>query len=214
MRWILRLTDSTVSHDPGYPGSLESNDIKSTGVDKEGTFWLPQVRALIHSIRSTGKVRLHIRFMSLLSHLFLRGSLRSLLIYHVSGNPLAVSIAGQTSYGVFISRGEFDWRCFDGHRRNAEDQNGFYGLATNGAGAIAIADENVCVRSNLSSPAPFVASHKIHSGLQAFLRCPSKHRQSNSPREMKTPSRCLSCDRTPPKDPGNMIDPEDSEAIS
>ena len=41
MRWILRLEGfRRFSHDPGDPASLESNDIKSTGEDKEGAFWV------------------------------------------------------------------------------------------------------------------------------------------------------------------------------
>jgi signal transduction histidine kinase/ligand-binding sensor domain-containing protein len=47
-------------HDPKDPSSLSSNDIRSTGEDKQGRFWVTSSEALDLFNRSAGKVLLHI----------------------------------------------------------------------------------------------------------------------------------------------------------
>jgi ligand-binding sensor domain-containing protein/signal transduction histidine kinase len=48
------------SHDPNDPSSLSSNDVKSSGEDKEGKFWVANSESLDEFDRMAGKVRLHI----------------------------------------------------------------------------------------------------------------------------------------------------------
>ena len=48
------------SHDPNDPSSLSSNDVKSSGEDKGGRFWVANTEGLDEFDRRTGKVTLHI----------------------------------------------------------------------------------------------------------------------------------------------------------
>jgi ligand-binding sensor domain-containing protein len=47
-------------HDPDNTFSLSSNEIKSTGEDKKGTFWVATGEGLDAFDRDTGKVTLHV----------------------------------------------------------------------------------------------------------------------------------------------------------
>ena len=79
------------SHDPSDSASLESNDIKSTGEDKEGTFWVATSEGFDSFDRRRGKVTLHIPIHEAsFPFSFYEDRYGVFWIYHVSGNPLAV----------------------------------------------------------------------------------------------------------------------------
>jgi PAS domain S-box-containing protein len=126
------------SHDPSDPTSLESNEIKSTGENKEGTFWVATSEGLDSFDRSTGKVTFHIPTYEA-SHpfSFYEDRFGVFWIYHVSGSPLAVfdrktktltriSFQDETSHDLAVS----------GVTGMLEDQSGSLWLATNGAGLL------------------------------------------------------------------------------
>jgi len=145
------------SHDPGYPGSLESNDIKSTGVDKEGTFWVATSEGLDSFDRSTGKVRLHIPVHEpSFPFSFYEDRFGVFWIYHVSGNPLAVfdrrtNILTEFSFREENSTGD----ALTGIAGMLEDQNGILWLATNGAGLLKFDRDHkrfVRYRNSLNDP--------------------------------------------------------------
>jgi PAS domain S-box-containing protein len=56
------LTGKTIHfyHDPGDPSSLGDNDIKSTGEDRAGRFWVATSQTLDEFDRNTGKVKRHV----------------------------------------------------------------------------------------------------------------------------------------------------------
>jgi signal transduction histidine kinase/ligand-binding sensor domain-containing protein len=145
------------SHDPGYPASLESNDIKSTGLDKEGTFWVATSEGLDSFDRSTGKVRLHIPVHEpSFPFSFYEDRFGVFWIYHVSGNPLAVFDRRTNTLTEFSFRDENSTAdALTGVAGILEDQNGILWLATNGAGLLKFDREHqrfVRYRNSLNDP--------------------------------------------------------------
>jgi ligand-binding sensor domain-containing protein len=126
------------SHDPGDPASLESNDIKSTGEDKEGTFWVATSEGLDSFDRGTGKVGLHIPVHEAsFPFSFYEDRFGVFWIYHVSGNPLAVFDRKTNTLTEFSFREENLPRdALTGIAGMLEDQSGTLWLATNGAGLL------------------------------------------------------------------------------
>jgi ligand-binding sensor domain-containing protein len=47
-------------HDPNNPLSLSSDEIKSSGEDRKGTFWVATSQGLDAFDRDTGRVNLHV----------------------------------------------------------------------------------------------------------------------------------------------------------
>jgi len=68
MRWIRRRNIRRYFHDQDDPASLESNDVKSSGEDREADSGLPPARASIHSIEELAKLRCIYRCMKFRTH--------------------------------------------------------------------------------------------------------------------------------------------------
>jgi len=126
------------SHDPSDSASLESNDIKSTGEDKEGTFWVATSEGFDSFDRRRGKVTLHIPIHEAsFPFSFYEDRYGVFWIYHVSGNPLAVFDRKTNTLTQFSFREEHsDGNALTGVTGMLEDQAGMLWLATNGAGLL------------------------------------------------------------------------------
>lgn len=125
-------------HDPGDLSSLESNDIKSSGEDREGRFWVGTSEGLDLFDRSSGKVKLHIPIYEASHPLsFYEDRFGVFWIYHVSGNPLAVFDRKTNTLTQFSFEQEPSDRAkLTGITGMLEDHNGDLWLATNGAGLL------------------------------------------------------------------------------
>jgi ligand-binding sensor domain-containing protein len=77
-------------HRAGDPTSLSSNDIKSSGEDKSGTFWVGTSEGLDAFDRETGKVTLHVPLPEPVQISFYEDHLGVFWIAYASGNGLAV----------------------------------------------------------------------------------------------------------------------------
>jgi signal transduction histidine kinase/ligand-binding sensor domain-containing protein len=126
------------AHDPGDPTSLESNDIKSSGEDRQGRFWVATGEGLDLFDRSAGKVGLHIPISEVsYPFSFYEDRFGVFWIYHVSGNPLAVFDRKTNTLTHFSFREESTHRlALTGVTGMLEDQNGVLWLSTNGAGLL------------------------------------------------------------------------------
>lgn len=126
------------SHDPGDPASLESNDVKSSGEDREGRFWVGTSEGLDLFDRSSGKVTLHIPIYEASRPLsFYEDRFGVFWIYHVSGNPLAVFDRKTNTLTQFSFQQEHPQDAkLTGITGMLEDHNGDLWLATNGAGLL------------------------------------------------------------------------------
>ena len=153
-------------HDQGDPASLESNDIKSSGEDKEGRFWVATSEGLDSFDRSTGKVSLHIPIYEVsYPFSFYEDRFGALWIYHVSGNPLAVfdrktNTLTQFSFHEENSPGP----ALTGITGMLEDQNGALWLSTNGAGLLKFDREHrrfIRYRNSLADPES-LAQNSVH----------------------------------------------------
>ena len=153
-------------HDQGDPASLESNDIKSSGEDKEGRFWVATSEGLDSFDRSTGKVSLHIPIYEVsYPFSFYEDRFGVLWIYHVSGNPLAVfdrktNTLTQFSFHEENSPGP----ALTGITGMLEDQNGALWLSTNGAGLLKFDREHrrfIRYRNSLADPES-LAQNSVH----------------------------------------------------
>jgi PAS domain S-box-containing protein len=79
------------SHDRNDPSSLSSNEVKSSGEDREGGFWVATSEGLDKFDRKTGKVTLHIPLREPLSEFsFYEDSFKVFWIFHASGSGLEV----------------------------------------------------------------------------------------------------------------------------
>ena len=77
-------------HDPNDAPSLSSNDVKSSGVDRMGNFWVGTSEGLDKFDRKTGKVALHIPLPEPVQISFYEDRLGVFWIFYASGNGLAV----------------------------------------------------------------------------------------------------------------------------
>ena len=77
-------------HDSDDPASLSSDDVKSSGEDKAGTFWVGTSEGLDAFDRATGKVTLHVPLPEPVQISFYEDRLGVFWIYHASGSGLAV----------------------------------------------------------------------------------------------------------------------------
>ena len=153
-------------HDQGDPTSLESNEIKSSGEDKEGRFWVATSEGLDSFDRSTGKVTLHIHLDEVsYPFSFYEDRFGAFWIYHVSGNPLAVfdrktNTLTQFSFHEENSPGP----ALTGITGMLEDHNGTLWLATNGAGLLKFDREHrrfIRYRNNPADPES-LAQNSVH----------------------------------------------------
>jgi signal transduction histidine kinase/ligand-binding sensor domain-containing protein len=77
-------------HNPADASSLNSNDIKSSGEDKQGAFWVSTNNGLDEFDRKTGRVTLHIPLPESIFTSFYEDRLGTFWVYYTSGNGLAV----------------------------------------------------------------------------------------------------------------------------
>lgn len=75
-------------HHSNNDSSLSSNDIKTSGEDKSGGFWVGTSEGLDAFDRKTGKVILHVQLPELKYISFYEDRLGNFWIYHASGNGL------------------------------------------------------------------------------------------------------------------------------
>jgi signal transduction histidine kinase/ligand-binding sensor domain-containing protein len=145
------------SHDPKNPGSLASNDIKSSGEDRNGQFWVATNEGLDQFDRKTGKVSLHIPLHeSLREFSFYEDRLGTFWIIYASGNGLA-SFDRKTNT---VTRYSFYEReppstGLTGVQAMLEDKDGNLWLATQGAGLLKFDREHfkfIRYRHDLSDP--------------------------------------------------------------
>lgn len=79
------------AHNPDDPQSLSSNNVRSSGEDKEGRFWVSNIEGMDEFDRSSGKVLLHIPLREPSSSFsFFEDRVGTFWIYRNSGNPLAI----------------------------------------------------------------------------------------------------------------------------
>lgn len=142
------------SHNPNDPTSLESNEVNSSGEDKEGGFWVATGEGLDRFDRSTGKVKLHIPVKEALS--FYEDRFGVFWIYSGSGSPLAVfdrRTHTLTEYS-FHEKNSAGTRL-TGITGMLEDPNGVLWLSTIGAGLLKFDREHrrfICYRNRLGDP--------------------------------------------------------------
>jgi ligand-binding sensor domain-containing protein/signal transduction histidine kinase len=77
-------------HDPDDPFSLSSSDIKSSGEDRKGTFWICSAAGLDAFDRGTGRVTLHVPMVELRELYFVEDRQGVFWIYHASGSGLEI----------------------------------------------------------------------------------------------------------------------------
>ena len=126
------------SRDPKDPSSLSSNDVKSSGEDKMGRFWVANSEGLDEFDRRTGKVTLHIPLREpLLEFSFYEDRFGVFWIIHVSGNGLAVfdRKTNTLTHYSFYER-EPPGTTVTGVMSMLEDRNGNLWLGTQGAGLL------------------------------------------------------------------------------
>jgi ligand-binding sensor domain-containing protein/signal transduction histidine kinase len=95
VRGLYRLDPSTgrtirYRHDPNNPLSLSSDEIKATGEDKEGTFWVATSEGLDAFDRDAGKVTLHVPLHERSEMSFYEDRFGVFWIIHATGAGLAV----------------------------------------------------------------------------------------------------------------------------
>jgi ligand-binding sensor domain-containing protein len=144
-------------HDPTDPQSLESSDVKSSGEDRNGQFWVATSEGFDSFDRRTGKVTLHIP-MDEASHpfSFYEDRFGVFWIYHVSGDPLAVFDRKTSTLTRFSFRQETSHsKPLTGITGMVEDHDGALWLSTNGAGVLKFDREHqrfIRYRHSLADP--------------------------------------------------------------
>ncbi|MCU1248683.1 MAG: Two component sensor histidine kinase [Edaphobacter sp.] len=121
------------SHDPNDLSSLSSNDIKSSGEDREGRFWVASDKGLEEFDRTTGKVMLRIPARGL-GFSFYEDRFGALWIF---ANMTAVfdrKTNTLTQYSFYERKSPST--VITGVNAILEDRNGTLWLATNGAGLL------------------------------------------------------------------------------
>jgi ligand-binding sensor domain-containing protein/signal transduction histidine kinase len=126
------------SHDPNEPSSLSSNDVKSSGEDKGGRFWVANAEGLDEFDRRMGKVTLHIPLQEPSDGFsFYEDRFSVFWILHVSGNALAVfDRKTNTLTHYSFEQRESAGTSVTGVTAILEDQNGSLWLGTHGAGLL------------------------------------------------------------------------------
>ena len=132
------------SHHPNDPESLSSNDIKSTGEDKEGGFWVATSEGLDSFDRRTGKVTFHIPVKEPSYPLsFYEDRFGTFWIYHFSGNPLAIfDRRTKTLTEYSFQEGRSSSPSLTSITGMLEDQEGTLWLSTIGAGLLKLDREH------------------------------------------------------------------------
>jgi signal transduction histidine kinase/ligand-binding sensor domain-containing protein len=144
-------------HDQNDPASLESNDVKSSGEDRDGGFWVATSEGLDSFDRRTGKVTLHIPlYEPSYPFSFYEDRFGVFWIYHVSGNPLSVFDRKTHTLTHFSFQQENSpGLALTGITGMLEDQNGALWLSSNGAGLLKFDREHgrfIRYRNSLADP--------------------------------------------------------------
>lgn len=125
-------------HESTNTASLDSSDIKSSGEDKNGTFWVATSEGFDQFDRHAGKVTLRIPIHEA-SHpfSFYEDRFGVFWIYHVSGNPLAIFDRKTNTLTNFSFKKEGSRSgTLTGISGMVEDQSGHLWLSTHGAGML------------------------------------------------------------------------------
>lgn len=131
-------------HDPADPLSLSSNNVRSSGEDREGRFWVSSIEGMDEFDRNSGKVSLHIPLREPSSSFaFFEDRLGTFWIYRNSGNPLAIfdrksNTLSEFSFDKSGRTGEFPTSV----TAMIEDDNGSLWLGTIGAGLLKLDREH------------------------------------------------------------------------
>ena len=83
-------TIAQYGHDPDDPASLSSMDVRFSGEDREGNFWVGTIKGLDRFDRTTGEVTLHVPLPDPVQIGFFEDSLGNFWIIHASGDGLAL----------------------------------------------------------------------------------------------------------------------------
>jgi ligand-binding sensor domain-containing protein/signal transduction histidine kinase len=146
------------SHHPDEPLSLSSNNIESSGEDKNGRFWVASTHGLEEFDRTTGKVMLQIPLPEPSPQVcFYQDRTGVFWIYHVTGTNVLATFDQKSSKLRYYS--------FHGPARTSttltgitamlEDRNGNLWLSTHGAGLVRFdRDHRTFIRYRNSSTDP------------------------------------------------------------
>lgn len=132
------------THNAADPLSLSSNNVRSSGEDREGRFWVSSIEGMDEIDRSSGKVLLHIPLREPSSSFaFFEDRLGTFWIYRNSGNPLAIFDLKSNTLTEF----SFDKSGHTGSFPTSvtamiEDENGTLWLGTIGAGLLKLDREH------------------------------------------------------------------------
>jgi PAS domain S-box-containing protein len=144
------------SHDPNDPSSLSSNDVKSSGEDKEGRFWVANTDGIDEFDRRTGYVKLHIPLHEPSNELsFYEDHFGVFWIFHVSGDALGVFDGRSNTLTSYSFHQKASRRTLTGITAMLEDRNGALWLGTHGAGLLKFDREHqtfICYRNHPSDP--------------------------------------------------------------
>src|SRR5208337_2658900 len=145
------------SHDPNDPLSLSSSEVKSSGEDREGRFWVLTREGLDEFDRNTGKVTLRVSLREPLPEFsFYEDSHGVFWIFYPSGNGLAVFDRDKntlTRYSIFDRQQPSN--VLNGVMAVLEDRNRNLWVGTRGAGLLKFDREHqtfIRYRNNPADP--------------------------------------------------------------
>ena len=156
----------TYSHDPNEPLSLSSSEVKSSGEDREGQFWVVNSEGLDAFDRETGKVSLHIPLHEPLPEFsFYEDRHGVFWIIYPSGNGLAVfdrRTNTLTRYSIFDQQQPSN--VLTGVMAVLEDRDGTLWFGTRGAGLLKFDREHQTFIRYRNNPAdPEKSPRELHS---------------------------------------------------
>src|SRR6266436_365712 len=157
-------------HDPKNASSLSSNDVKSSGEDRMGNFWVATDEGLDQFDRKTEEVTLHIPLREPLHEFtFHQDRFGVFWIVHVSGNGIAIfdPNTNTLTHCSFYDR-EPPSTAVSGVKTILEDRNGNVWLGTQGAGLLKFDREHwrfIAYRHNPFDPSS-LAEDSINSLFQ------------------------------------------------
>ena len=132
------------SHDPNDPESLTNNNIRSTGEDKSGRFWIADSEGLEEMDRATGHIRYRIPIRSLPREFsFYEDRFGVFWIFYASGNGLASFDRDKNALTYYsFQKNEISSTAISGVTAMLEDRQGNLWLATQGSGLMKLDREH------------------------------------------------------------------------